>query len=109
MIADVIVAAAAGGASSADLLRSRRHRHPDPEFRDPFSDAFNDPRKLMALDHGIGCEGMFPVIDVDVRTADPDASDADENLSPARRGLGDVPELDRSRSDHDGLFHASVL
>ncbi len=59
----------------------------------------------MALDHRIGREWVFAVIDVDIRTADSDAPDADENLLPARQRLGNFPELDRSRIDHNGLFH----
>jgi hypothetical protein len=107
-VADVVIAAPAGGAAAADDLGRGRDFPAWPQSLDPLAHRFEYAREFMSLHDWIGGKGMAPVTDMDVGTADPNPPDPDQDLIGPGFRDGDVPELDHPGARHDGLLHAST-
>jgi hypothetical protein len=74
---------------------------------DPLTDGFHDSRKLVSLNHRVGGEGMLAMIHMDIRTADTDPADPQQDLTRTRDWLRNIPEFNLSRFNHDSLSHYS--
>jgi hypothetical protein len=89
ILADVVLASEAGCAVTADEMGAGGRLHTRVEVFDSRAYADDLAAVFMALDHGIGIgEGVLAVIHVNVRTADADAVDLQQEfvgLELARR------------------------
>ncbi|MBA7646320.1 hypothetical protein ES703_54082 [subsurface metagenome] len=59
----------------------------------------------MSLDHRVGGEGMLATIHMDIRTANADPLDPQQDLTRSREWFRHLPELNFTWFSHDGLSH----
>jgi len=104
-IADVVVAAPAWPARSADSLWGGRDEVAHPDAGDVRADRLDHRRELMALHDRIRGEGVLAVVHVNVRSAHADAPHAEQDLPGPGRRRGRLAEFDHTWRRHRGLSH----
>ena len=101
----MITPLAARYALTTDDLRGSRGQIARAEGLDVRANFRDLPAEFVALNYRIGSVRMLAVINVNVRSADPNPADTQQNIVVAERRLGHFRELDFPWTCHGGAKH----
>ena len=105
LLTEIILAVAAGIAFSAHNLRLDGHLLSHPKARDAFSKLCDLSRNLMSLRNRILGKGMLSVVDVDIRTANADFHNFNQDLALTGLRRFHLTKFDFPRFCHHLLQH----
>src|SRR5208337_717809 len=105
VLANVITPLTARYALATDDLRGSRGQVARAEELDVAANFGNLPAEFVALNNRIGSVRMLAVINVNVRSADPNPADAQQHVLVAERGFRHFRELDFPWTCHGGAKH----